>query len=839
MSVRVSANEEFYPAVSLSRDVLSRDGGLDRALIALLLAGVVVLVGGVAVSVVAGGGLGTAPVTGEDPTQQNPNDVSGSTDLSAVERQLAKQAAERIRSGEINVSAGDIDQARESLGESEFDALVDRYSEVAEETGNQDRVTAFVAVRSEQRTFASATAEYQRLYRLYNGSVNVSDPRTRALVRDLDSVSLNGTAHEPAGPPEPWNGTSGTNGTDEPAENGTAEDVVTAENRTTTATTATPDGGTPVPGEEPTTRIPDEPTGTATGGGSPATAVTDAGTTGTDDNESVANETSITSNRTGWRSFDLNESQRRELARQLERRWVAVDETAPNLVDAYRDLGAIEGGNYTEQIRSVNETRTAIQDRHEAVRDEWFVRTHLSATATDPRGSFREPIPVAGQLTLQNGTALGDETVRLRVNDQPTRVETNATGHFSLDYRPATVRLNATSVPVRLDPSEDAMFVALSRPNVSVDVEQTRPDVEVSASPDGVGFNETLTVTGRVGAERAGAANVSYLVAADDEVLARNRTTATGRVSEQVPLPATVAPGEQDVRLLVVQEARALARANGTATVGVRERATELSVGATQTDDRALRISGALTVADGGPGVPNRPVDLLVNGTHLGTATTGPDGTFDTTVVVPEGTTDTGLFDGGSTLAVEATYQDAEANLESAEATTTTVLRSSVLWTWVGGAVLALVLVGAVLYGVARLRRDRTEPATGPGGSTAWTESLGSGGTDGQSVETLLDGARDCLEADQPARAAQLGYAAARAALEREYGGVPAQTHWEFYRQCRQAAADSDRVETLRRVTEAYERAAFASEALSSERIDALLGEIDSLVAGSDGSAAE
>lgn len=50
-------------------------------------------------------------------------------------------------------------------------------------------------------------------------------------------------------------------------------------------------------------------------------------------------------------------------------------------------------------------------------------------------------------------------------------------------------------------------------------------------------------------------------------------------------------------------------------------------------------------------------------------------------------------------------------------------------------------------------------------------------------------------------------------------GTLPARTltgtHWEFFVACREAGLDDDRIDTLRRLTETYERAAFSPRTVS------------------------
>ncbi|TKR25474.1 hypothetical protein [Natronomonas salsuginis] len=709
--------------------MVARDGRLNRAVIALAIVGFLLLAGGVLVGSVisgAGGGIGTPSSEAVDTSQQNPQDIESQRDLSAIERQLAERAAERIQSGEIDLSGDDVGNIRESLGESEFNALVERYAEISEETGSENRAAAFLQIRSDRQAYAAAIADYQRAYRVYNGTANYSDAETETVVEEFEFI--------------------------------TEDDV--RSNETTGGTTR----------------------------------------------------------------FKLNESQERALARTLETRWYRVNRTADRLIDSYRTLEEIDNESYAEGIETVEQSRENVSRRHERVRDEWFVRLQLTAATSDPKGSFLDPIEVSGRVAHADGTPYGNGTMQLRINDQRYVTETNATGHYTVGYRPATIRTNATEVPVEIVPTPDSMVIGLTRPNVPVDIERSTPTVAVSTPPRDVGFNETLTVTGHVGGDAGGAANVSYRVLTAGNALVEGRTNETGHIDEELPLPADVPAGDQQLRLAVGDSNRALTPTNETTTVTVRERPTELSIEANQTDERTIQLAGELVVPDG-PGVPGRSIELLVNGSNLGTTTTGVNGTFETSLVVPESEIGSGASDSAATLSVGAAYQDERANLGASNAETAVILTTETLWGVLAGVGLFVLIAGGVGVTVLSWRRGQSDSFETFEEPAGWSDALVE---DGRSSESLLESAYDTL-ADRPVIAAQLGYAALRTCLEAEYGGQSAQTHWEFYRAC-EASADEEIVTTLRNVTELYERVVFASEPISAETVKPMLDRTERVV---------
>jgi hypothetical protein len=262
---------------------------------------------------------------------------------------------------------------------------------------------------------------------------------------------------------------------------------------------------------------------------------------------------------------------------------------------------------------------------------------------------------------------------------------------------------------------------------------------------------------------------------------------------------------------------------NETAAFRVQERPTELKVEATHIDNRVLSVSGELAVPNG-PSVPDRTVALRVNGTAIGTTTTGPNGTFETTVIAPESVTSGGGFASVYTISIEAVYENDDANLGSSTGRATARLPVGSLWDWLPIAAIPALLVISVGMAWRWWRRDQRRSVEASDESTGWQASV----AETASAESLLTQARNALAEDQSVVAVKLIYATLRTHLETEYGSHDAQTHWEFYRRCE--VPDDDTLATLRDATEVYERVVFAAEAVSSEAVAPLLDRTERLV---------
>ncbi|WP_436911275.1 hypothetical protein [Halosimplex marinum] len=180
----------------MHRPALLPDDGLARALVVV---GVATLVVGLVVGAVAPAagvsGLGSPGAAGE-PRQVDPAEVGSEGDLSAVERQLAEQLADRARSGAVNLSSDDIEQARDRINGTEYESLLDRYASVANQTGNTEQTLAYRRMLRAQSEFIEDLDRYNRIHRRYQALRNaeyttaeMATARTRPDLREIEPGS--------------------------------------------------------------------------------------------------------------------------------------------------------------------------------------------------------------------------------------------------------------------------------------------------------------------------------------------------------------------------------------------------------------------------------------------------------------------------------------------------------------------------------------------------------------------------------------------------------------------------------------------------------------------------
>ncbi|WP_123538120.1 hypothetical protein [Halosimplex salinum] len=713
----------------MNRPALLPDDTVSRALVTV---GIAVLVVGVVVGAIAPAagvsGLGGSDAAGE-PRQTDPAEAGGEGDLSAVERQLADRLADRARSGAINVSSGDVDEARERLNGTEYEALVEQYSSVANETGNADQTIAYRRMLETQREFVETVDRYNRIHQRYqslrSGEYTATDFGDARIRPDLSEVESGGEKPMPGGRGQVY-----------------------------------------------------------------------------------------------------------RHAHELSRLADDVEETGGLLDERYRTLSNVSGQDFTEGRASIDETVENVTARQATVRDETFRPTELRVDDYSRTASFSNPLSVAGRVTA-NGSAVSNGTVRLSVGNQTAETETDANGSFNVDHRPALVSTNVSSATVAYVPANDSAD-APAEQTLKVEFRQETPAVDVSVAPDEIRYGERLRVTGQVSVDGVGVPNAPYIVLVDGQVFARNETDSAGRYDVSERFPSSVGDGEQRVRVLVPLENRTLAGASANATLQVAELATDLTANATHVEGRTVRVEGHLSSANGHD-VDNETVGLAVDGTTVATTETDANGSFATTIAVPSEALDGGLLGGSQKILVTASYEDATSNLAPVGHTTDVTVRAPGRPVLLGG--LALLVVGLV-GGVVLARRRPWETGGERGVSGAGQPGIAAsdlGGSVSASADSasLLSTARDRLASD-PETAVRVGYAALRHRIERQ-GAVPGdgRTHWEFYRDCRDADLDAETLDALRDVTERYERVAYAAGAVDADAARATLDRIESFVDGS------
>lgn len=543
-----------------------------------------------------------------------------------------------------------------------------------------------------------------------------------------------------------------------------------------------------------------------------------------------------------------NETRARTLARELERAAGTVNETGRGLVADYGALANATDADLARAAADVRATRENVTGRQTTVRAETFVATRLVVGASRRPVSPVDPLALRGRLLAANGSALSDRSVRLRVGERTLTTRTNATGGFAVRYRPVRLAADATAVRVAYRPRNRSPYLG-SATSVRVSVRPVTPSVAVAARPSPARFGDRVSVAGSVTAGGAGLAGVPVVVRVGGTRLGRVETAANGSFALSAPLPAGVAAGDRRVAARVALAGRAVAATTGETTLSVAQTPANLSQSARRADGREgrVRVTGRLTA--GGQPVAGRPVALRLNGSHVRSVTTGPDGRYAATLGVE------GSGPGAPPVSVAAVHDGSGSNLgdAAARATLPGVEPAGRLGPdgrhppagWSGPALAAAVLAGALLVAVLVTGGAVARSRWG-GGEALPPVPGGDAGADGTSGDgPSLSPARSHLAAGEAERAVVAAYAAVREGLgglgrdgvgsrdrsdrPREGAGshdptAPprgvagrrdadrALTHWEFYRTC-EAALDEERAGDLLALTEAYERAAFAPDA--------------------------
>ncbi|USZ69757.1 hypothetical protein NGM10_16810 (plasmid) [Halorussus salilacus] len=508
----------------------------------------------------------------------------------------------------------------------------------------------------------------------------------------------------------------------------------------------------------------------------------------------------------------------RRLAHELERRAAEVNRTASRLDESYADMESLDEGERRNATRSISEVRSNVTRTQLTVRNRTLVRTELSVEATEPVGSFVDPVPLDGRLQTADGDPVADENVTLRVGNRTLDATTDGDGRFEVAYRPTLAPAGERARTVEFLPANESVYVR-DDATARFEIRRVEPNVTIADASSPVGYNDTLSVEGSVAGDGVGAPDVPLAVTVDGVPIAQVRTAEDGSFDAAGRFPANVSPGDRRVDVgLALDTATsradgpvALAGANGTAAVTVEETRTSLSTTEVRTFNETVYVAGRLATEDGDP-LANRTVDLRVDGRTIGNATTNATGEYATTATVSKGS-----VSADSSAEVVAAYSPSDGNLGPARASATatfdandSAFSAEQLGLGVVG-LLGVTILGAFVW---RFRADEAERSDRETDADAQANAIADTGR--PSPESLFDSATVALEADEFDAAVVAAYVAVRHLLSRGSRPVAGpldssgRTHWEFYDACRAAGLPDERLRTLKQLTETYERAAFA-----------------------------
>jgi hypothetical protein len=513
-----------------------------------------------------------------------------------------------------------------------------------------------------------------------------------------------------------------------------------------------------------------------------------------------------------------DEDEARRLARRLDRLATDAQGNATSLDRLYETLSNRTGENFTATRTQVDAIQANVTDRQAEIRAAEFTQTDIELVRTDDEGSFLDPVEVVGVLREQDGPPLADRRVRLTLGPREYAVRTSETGRFRLSYRPTTAPVSTESLTVRYRPAETSVYLG-SNATFDVSIDATRADVTLQSAPERVGFGQRAALRGQVTAGGTPVAGVPLTVALGDAGLATVTTDEDGRFVVDARLGATPTPGTHQIH---VDSQRAGAAVTVEAAVGevrVVEREPTLTARATETD-AGVRVSGRLR-GPNGTAVGGQSVRLVVGGTVVQTVQTDSEGRYATAL-------DEHTVSARNVSRVTVRFTGTGTNLAAAEATASSVgstadpSQSSLLTPVTGAAALASLLV--TVAAVVTLRRRRDDP---PGPDAPSIDSSEPDVTDTPSRPTL-DPARAALEDGDPNGAVTAAYATTRSLVARSFDVDERATPGQFVRAARRV--ELSRLEDLRHLTDAYERARYSRGGVSLEEAESALDAAEQVV---------
>jgi len=512
-----------------------------------------------------------------------------------------------------------------------------------------------------------------------------------------------------------------------------------------------------------------------------------------------------------------NTARARELARELDRLQNQVNSSGAALRGSYDAIENTTNRNLTAAERNVENTTREVSKTHETVITETFVETNLTVSTAATSVSFDQPAVINGRLVSENGTALANETVEIRVGGRLRTVRTDSTGAFRIEYRPTTVAAGMVSMEVAYLPAARSVYLGSSE-SLSLDIEQTTANVSIDDAPAVAAFGDDVTVSGRALVNGTPVPGVKVRVSLAGGVVGTTTTGSDGTYQLSTSLPASVQAGEGRIQTRIVPDGAAVRSEPTTTPIRIERTSTSLSLQVEQTPE-GLRITGQLATADGAE-LGGQPVELRIENTTVTIVDTGTDGTFERVIAPAES------LEG--TVTLRAVYDEPGTNLGSAVATEQVELTretdresAPVSPRLLGGGGIIVVSLAAIAWLVRRSGSD--QPASAPPTTTASTPTTGESEPAGESA---LQQASSLLADGDPDPAVRALYRAVRQSID---SGSRAGTHWEFYT----AVSDQlspESASTLERLTEAYERVVYSPDPVDAETADSLLEEAEGLL---------
>ncbi len=518
------------------------------------------------------------------------------------------------------------------------------------------------------------------------------------------------------------------------------------------------------------------------------------------------------------------EDQARDLARDLNELAEEIDSLSEQL-DRYYDQITIETErDFTETRDSISETNAETQETQSTIRQTEFVQTNLHLEPESQSASFTDPVTVSGEIETADDSPLENEDVQFNIANTTVTTQTDDNGFIEFTYRPTMASVSAESIPIEYVPNTQSTYLG-SETELNITVEQTEPQLTVADSSEEVAYGDEVGIDGELFADGSPIDEIPLGITLGGEV--RQETVVeNGSFSSSVTVPGDIEDGEQSLGAVFSVTDRALAPTEANTSVMVLETDTELSIDPTieEADNgtEQLAISGSFETIEG-DGIANESIALEIGGTSSETVMTETDGSFSAIIETPS--------DSGDEIEIGASYDGAGSNFAPTttehtivQASESSLLESNVVrWIAIGGVVGLLAVIGIGIW-----FRQRETDADQPSSDTPTDVSNAEPSTETEfPVESLLSAAGNQLSSGRPDIAVRNAYTAVRNTYEMETEQPDRNrslTHWEFHDRYQSTATDGPHNgETLRSLTEAYERAAFTSQSVSTPEAESAL----------------
>ncbi|ELZ77950.1 hypothetical protein C455_09713 [Haloferax larsenii JCM 13917] len=525
-----------------------------------------------------------------------------------------------------------------------------------------------------------------------------------------------------------------------------------------------------------------------------------------------------------------NETRARELARRLVDLAGELNGTSATLQTTVRAVGNNTSTDVTPVVEELDQQTTAQVAAAEEIRERELTDTRLSVSLNRTRIGFARPVRVRGVLRDETGSAVANQSIRVRVGGQLFSAETDGTGQFSLAYRPVLLSADATNLSVAYVPQDSSVYLG-SADSHAVTVEQVTATTTVEADTQTVSYGESVSVTTTVAVDGVPVSDAPLDLRATG--FDRNRSTVgdsyelvtgdEGVASVSLVLDSNASIGAQTLAVGGSNDT-AVAIPAATTTVTVEPTATDLDVAVEDRNESTVVVAGTLATSRGTP-IPNRTVAFVVGNETVGTATTSENGTFESELP-------SSAFPDTGTVALVTQFESDRGLLEAASATTDIDFGSESSGFPVQ-AVLLVVGLGVVAGGVGVgwwWRRDTGgESGSGVGGVGERVTAQSATPQSGESAAVRNDDSDSGLEAEEsvssaieaslddaasridenPESAVVVAYEAVRQSLLADFGYGSALNHTELARRVR-SDGETSQADAVDDLVGIYEQVAFA-----------------------------